>query len=120
MRSDLGTRWRFQRANTKALRALRAKATAPGQPLDEILATPAVRILRALRWFDAVSCQDLLSALGLDDSTSIEHARYRQTLKRLRVSGWVVADTHGRGEWHLYRLSTRGADELAQRLAVAL
>lgn len=80
-------------------------------PLDELLATPRIRTLRALRWFDWVAASDLLVALDVDDTGRV----YAAALHHLARTGLVERD---RSQWvPRYKIAQRGRDALVERMA---
>jgi DNA-binding MarR family transcriptional regulator len=83
------------------------------RPLDEILSRPRMQILRALRWFDAVTSEELLLAVNAPD---YDHARnpernnYTHNLRRLVKDGLVESDE---AEWpYRYRITPKGRDAI--------
>lgn len=82
------------------------------RPLDEVLARPTVRVLRALQWFDGVTAADLLDALDIEDEG--ERNDYNHRLWWAGTRGYV------RGErWGLYRITDAGRAWLAKQIARA-
>lgn len=90
------------------------------EPIEDILARPKVRILRALRWFGWVTAADLFTALDLSDwvrnGDNRERLNYTSTLRGLVNAGRVERDGHGRGVEHAYRLTDLGRADLARML----
>lgn len=97
-------------------------------PLEDVLAQPAVRILRTLRWFDWIEVSDLLLAAGAsEEHDASDRAALLTALSRATAAGHVErfvpprasgGDRAGRTSW--YRITAAGRGELARRLAVDL
>lgn len=81
-------------------------------PLDETLAMPVTRLLRALRWFDWARSGDLYLALEVSDD---ERSNYSAALSRMAKSGLVERGDNSTDGW-AYRLSGAGRAELDRRL----
>lgn len=81
-------------------------------PLDETLAMPVTRLLRALRWFDWTRPSDLYVVLELAEH---EKSAYSAALSRMTKSGLVERGDHSTDGW-AYRLSDAGRAELDRRL----
>lgn len=88
------------------------------EPIEDILARPKVRILRALRWFGWVSGEDLWLALDVPewnttdaDADNSERNRMQTMLGYLTRTGRV--ETCQRG---VYRLTDLGRADLARTL----
>ena len=74
--------------------------------IDDLLAAPRLRLLRALRWFDWVESRDLLAVLEVDaDSESRERNSMQVTLGRLVRLGLVERRAN------LYRVTVAGRCE---------
>lgn len=88
------------------------------RPLDETLAEPRVRILRALRYHDWVPSIDLTTALGLNKGKVMN--TYHQTLKRLADKGLIerrhIYTVYNTDNGHNYRITPAGRAELAKIL----
>jgi hypothetical protein len=86
-------------------------------PLDETLARTTMQILRALRWFDWVTSDELLTVIGVPDydrSRNPDRNRYTSKLLHLVKSGIVQRND---AYWpYLYRITNKGRDAL-QRVA---
>jgi hypothetical protein len=94
------------------------------RPIDEVLESPPVRILRALRHFDGISCFDLFEIIGVprhNGGTDALRDAHTQALcrlnkagliERMRFSGMLV-----RGEgFNWYRVTEAGRQWLAEQL----
>ena len=81
-------------------------------PLDETLAMPVTRLLRALRRFDWVRACDLYIAL---DVTEDEKSSYSAALSRMTKAGYVNRGDYCSDGW-LYQLTSAGRVELERRL----
>lgn len=89
-------------------------------PLDEILAKPPTRVLRALRWFDWVSLGDLLLALDVEDPSSIGYAAYQQAVSQLVKRGEIEQRRiDGVSRFCEYRITPSGLADLQRRYARA-
>ncbi len=65
-------------------------------PLDEQLERPSIRILRALRWHDWITANDLMIVLNVPDydrASNRERNAYVSSLRRLVALGDVMRDT---------------------------
>lgn len=92
------------------------RSLAAYKPLDEILDTPPVRILRALRWFDWATRGDLFLALDDLEPDSIRWAAHQQALVQLVKRGSIESCGRGRRTTQTYRITRSGHAELARRL----
>lgn len=115
------------RENARACHKLRAELglTAGNyEPIDEVLSSPAVRIMRALRHFDGISCFDLFEVMGVPPHNGgHDHERdaHTQALCRLRKMGLIerlefsghAVDGEG---FNWYRVTDAGRKWLADRL----
>lgn len=135
------TRWLFQRdlrrrksieakerfapylAERKAAALERKRVTqrdlAAYEPVDEVLATPSTRVLRAMRWFDEITVFELLVVVLEIDRTSLEYPRHRNALRALVKAGRVTRSGGGKGVHHSYSITSDGKVELADRIARA-
>jgi len=92
-------------------------------PLDEILELPAVRILRALRWFGWVEADELLLVAGAPEHWEDRQA-FHQALSRITRAGhadrWTLALVEGKRivRTQRYQITESGRRELARRLTV--
>lgn len=80
-------------------------------PIDEVLANPRIRILRALRRFDEVAANELMHALDVadfDEGNNRDRDRHAQALARLVKQGLVEKET---GSPCLYRITDAGRRE---------
>lgn len=102
-------------------RELRRKERSPAlhyTPLDELMARPHVRILRALRWFDWATTEQIAIALDLPDHHENPQLRnaYTLAMRHMVQSGRVEAN---RTAWpHEYRLTPAGREWLRAALSV--
>jgi hypothetical protein len=80
------------------------------RPVDEILERPSIRILRAIRWFDAVTATDLLDAMDITEDRAAWAVRLAQLARDGLLSG---------GSWRVYRITPAGRAWLARQLARA-
>lgn len=78
-------------------------------PLDEILASPSIRVLRYLRRCDWVESIDVCDALGVDARK--EKARIHSVLKFLVNQGHVDVSTSHCAKY--YKINTRGLGKLS-------
>lgn len=92
-------------------------------PLDELLARPPIRILRALRRFDWLYVSDLRSVLDIDSAPYLERNAFSVVLGRL-IRGGLVERRESPRTWpgagrncYDVRLTARGRAELERRLA---
>lgn len=81
-------------------------------PLDETLAMPVTRLLRALRRFDWTRPGDLYVALEIGEH---EKSSFSAALSRMANKGLVERGDHSTDGW-AYRLSDAGRVELERRL----
>jgi hypothetical protein len=79
-------------------------------PLDETMRRPSFRILRALRWYDGISCEDLLDALDVD----AHRGRFTRSFSWLHAKGYVRG-----AAWDLYTITDAGRAWIAEMIAHA-
>ena len=93
---------------------------APYHPLDEVLAHPATRLLRALRWFDWVQTYDLFAAAGVPDYVygfrNVERDAASSAMSRLVKAGHVERSGKQDHDGYAVRITPSGRRELELRL----
>lgn len=83
------------------------------EPLDDILRSPTVRVLRAIRFHDWISMSDVAEILGIDGFK--ERNNLSSVLQNMARFGYV--DRHRGLGLRLYRITRRGIEQLERALA---
>lgn len=82
-------------------------------PIDDLLAMPATRMMRAMRWFDWARSVDLYLNANVSDD---ERSACSSALSRLVKDGYAERGDRSSDGW-AYRLTSAGRAELAARLS---
>jgi len=101
-------------ARKRMIGRLCANATGSGYvPLDELLATPKVRVLRFLRRRDSASSHEMHEGLEIQDD---QIGAYNQVISRLHRDGLTSRTGKAIGSYR-YSITALGRERLARMLA---